>query len=608
MTEQNPVTIKKISPENYSVHILWNGEDCDFATMNYQIRNNSWQPEPVDINGDRHGFREIPFDFDKSKIIVRQLFRKWNNDLTKKQLEDLVFHFEAAWAQALYTIIDVPKKEKKEKKIEDLMSDEPLTIDEDATKEMGSSEIQDVLGTTVKQDNVNKTITFATMTLTYTDDSQANISNRSISASGKSYIPLELIQVFPQEDVIKIAYASPSSFYHDAAIWDEENNILRMNLERKILIFIDQPHDELLRRLRPLLSHDDRELDVKITDKSEKHGLRTKTVRIRGFPTVIFCTGSLKMDEQEGTRNFLLSPELTQEKLRASVVLKIQRECDKDAFSKMVDADPRRQLLRRRIALIKKAKVRYIIVDEIKVQDAFLNQHKQLRPRHTRDVGRLVSLIKFFALFNLWHRERRGEDLVASDADIENGFKLWGEIAASQDLGITPYVYRLFKEIIEPLAAEKPQGITRKELIARHFQVYGRGLPDWQMRQEILPTLESVSLIYEETNPDNKRERLIFVSPTPLNSPYCSQPAQNTLTDIVSGTRGEAELEGSNGDIVSGSGVSIKIKLKKSTPAFVGSDLKTYGPYQKDGMVELPLKEAEILVRRGFAEEVIKND
>jgi hypothetical protein len=35
------------------------------------------------------------------------------------------------------------------------------------------------------------------------------------SSTGKSYIPLELSGLFPSEDVIKLGYASPTSFFHD---------------------------------------------------------------------------------------------------------------------------------------------------------------------------------------------------------------------------------------------------------------------------------------------------------------------------------------------------------------------------------------------------------
>ena len=73
--------------------------------------------------------------------------------------------------------------------------------------------------------------------------------------------------------------------------WDDELKGYRVNLERKILIFLDQPHDALLQRLRPLLSHDQKELMMKITDKRELKGLRTKSVIVRGFPTAFFAPG-----------------------------------------------------------------------------------------------------------------------------------------------------------------------------------------------------------------------------------------------------------------------------------------------------------------------------
>jgi hypothetical protein len=135
-------------------------------------------------------------------------------------------------------------------------------------------------------------------------------------------------EIKPQssEDVIIIAYFSPTAFYHDAGEWNEEKQAIIVNLERKILIFLDQPHDQLLQRLRPLLSHDRKELLYKVTDRGEKKGLRTKNIIIRGFLSVIFCTGSLRIDEQEATRSFALSPETSVEKIREGIFLKALRK------------------------------------------------------------------------------------------------------------------------------------------------------------------------------------------------------------------------------------------------------------------------------------------
>lgn len=43
-----------------------------------------------------------------------------------------------------------------------------------------------------------------------------------------------------------------------------------------------------------------------------------------------------------------------------------------------------------------------------------------------------------------------------------------------------------------------------------------------------------------------------------------------------------------------------KIKISKDIPAFVGADMKEYGPFTKDQTIELPNKIAKLLVSRKF--------
>jgi hypothetical protein len=416
---------------------------------------------------------------------------------------------------------------------------------EGATREMAPEELDRVLGLTIKRDNTNKRIHFLAGVLTYTEEDQINISNRGPSAAGKSYIPIEIATLyFPRSDVLLIAYASPTAFFHEAGEWDEERKVYRVNLERKVLIFLDQPHDELLHRLRPLLSHDQKELVVKITDKRERKGLRTKTIEVRGFPTVFFCTGSLRMDEQEATRGFVLSPETTEEKIREAIYLKVLRKGNPLEYARMVRGSVDRERLRKRILLIKHSGIRSIVLENPgEVAERFVREFPRLKPRHTRDVERVISLAKGFALLNLWHRRREGDTLYVDRKDVDDAFELYREVAESQELGIPPHVYRVFKEVIEPLHQEKNggngdgnvRGLTRQEIIRKHFEVYGRPLPEWQLRQELLPALESVGLVYQDSDPMDKRKRLIFVAPpTP----------QLTISDTSGGEGGNSEGEG----------------------------------------------------------------
>jgi hypothetical protein len=474
---------------------------------------------------------------------------------------------ELGWScqhfMTLETKLDVDEKSKEEadaQEIKDIPPEELAEIE----KEMGIRGVQKTLGLTIKHDDTNKVIQFLAMLLAYTEDSQINISNRGPSSSGKSYIPIELASLyFPRQDVVMIAYSSPTAFFHDQGEWDDVDRVIRINLDRKILVFLDQPHDELLKRLRPLLSHDRKELLVKITDKREKKGMRTKNVKLIGFPSVFFCTGSLRVDEQESTRNIVLSPETTTEKIRESLYLKAARKGNPRAFKQLLDNDCDRKRLQKRILLIKHAGVKQIILNEpAKIVEKFITKYPKLKPRHARDLERLVSLAQALALFNLWHRKKDAEgNIYVNEEDIENAFAIYGEIAECQELGIPPYLHQMFKDIIEPLYLEKnseckggegtleryseyrsgegtPKGLARKEIIARHFDVYGRPLPEWLLRQEILPTLESVGLVFEEEDPDNRRRKLIYVgtpTPTPTltisNESGASQPqaGQRTL-------------------------------------------------------------------------------
>jgi DNA replication initiation complex subunit (GINS family) len=46
-----------------------------------------------------------------------------------------------------------------------------------------------------------------------------------------------------------------------------------------------------------------------------------------------------------------------------------------------------------------------------------------------------------------------------------------------------------------------------------------------------------------------------------------------------------------------------RIKILKNLPKFVGTDLKVYGPFKEGEIIELPEKEAQLLVNRGIAEQ-----
>ena len=427
--------------------------------------------------------------------------------------------------------VELPPKEYVERNDEINMGEAPVAQDEKIDisqfKPLGLKELTDILGLTIKKDDTNKLITFLCELSAYTENSQFNISFNAPSSTGKSYIPTEIANIFPKEDVIEIGYCSPTAFYHDVGEYDKEQKGYLVDLSRKILIFLDQPHTQLLERLRPLLSHDKKEIKIKITDKSQKHGLKTKNVFLRGFPSVIFCTAGLKIDEQEATRFLLLSPEINQEKIRYAIHEKIRKESDNGSYREWLNSNPERSALKERIMAIKQENITEIkMISPEKIEQRFMEKNKISKPRHTRDLGRISSLIKSLALLNIWFRNREGSIAVANETDIEEAFGIWESISYSQELNLPPYIYNLFQEVILPAWEEKNKGkdgiavkelgLTRKDVIKKHYDVYSRYLGEAILRQQVLPMLEAAGLIMQEPDPIDKRKMLIYPT-TPTN-------------------------------------------------------------------------------------------
>jgi len=390
-------------------------------------------------------------------------------------------------------------------------------IDTSSLKPLSLEELLEILGLTIKEDKENKIVTLLCELSAYTENSQFNISYNAPSSTGKSFIPTEIAKLFPQEDVMEIGYSSPTAFFHDAGEVDpKEKGKIIINLARKIMIFMDQPHTQLLERLRPLLSHDKKELNIKITDKAQKQGMKTKNIILRGYPAVIFCTAGLKIDEQEATRFLLLSPEVNQDKIRQGITEVIRKETDGQKYSSWLDENPERKLLKDRIRAIKEAAIKEIkISNEQQIKERFFGKNKSLKPRHQRDIKRVIAIIKSLALLNLWWRDRDGSIITANEEDIEDGFKIWDRISVSQEHNLPPYVYNLFNDVIMTAWEEKngyleKGGLTRQEILQKHYSVYGRTLDGNQLRQQILPMLETTGLISQEPDPNDKRKMLVY--------------------------------------------------------------------------------------------------
>jgi len=415
--------------------------------------------------------------------------------------------------------------------------------------------IEETLELTIKKDIDSKLVTFLAMISAYTKESSYNVTFLAPSSTGKSYIPMQISTLFPKEDVLKYAYSSPTAFFHQAGVVDRLKKITTIDLSNKIIIFQDLPHTQLFERLRPMLSHDEKILKVQITDKNQSGGNSTKTIELIGYPAVVFCSANTHINEQESTRFILLSPELNQEKIKQGIEMKITREADPDKFSFDLNHDTKRIELVKRIKQIKNACVNEIRIksEDAKYIDAeYTNMRHELKPRHQRDIARLLSIIKSIALINYMHRERVDNDIFANRDDIDNAISLWNEIAMSQELNLPPFIYDIYWDVIVPCYLEKNAitsnkvGISRSDITKSHYKFKKTTLDSLSLRQQILPVLRDTGLILEEV--DEKDARIKLITPTMLNKDeiYSHNDAEKEVVNGSDSTKNILVESGAN--------------------------------------------------------------
>lgn len=388
-------------------------------------------------------------------------------------------------------------------------------------KEMSLVDLQDVLSLTIKFDNINKVIVFLAMLSAYTEGNQLNIFLNARSSSGKTYIVTEVAKLFPKIDVRKYMRVSPTAFYYDdQAMTQDDSGEMVLDLSRKILIFMDQVDTKLQAMIRPLLSHDDKRTAFKLTNRNNSGKNAAVNGYILGYPATIFCSANMQMDEQEQTRAILLSPEITQEKINAEIDLYQQRANDNGEFQDMLEPNPDRKLLIQCIRFIRELNIRYIVVPkELEVGKTFKSTLKgNLPPRHQRDSQHFNSLVKVCALLNAPKREMRGQDLVATKADVDAALGIWNFLGRSQQYGIPPQMLDFYDNMIAPVYIAKRSGvkaatgITIDDLAAYCYGKTGEMLNRDQVRKQYLPVLEQANLISYEKDPNDKRKMII----TPL--------------------------------------------------------------------------------------------
>jgi hypothetical protein len=331
---------------------------------------------------------------------------------------------------------------------------------------------------TVKHDLAARNVVFDVGLSAYSSN-PLNLFMKGPSSIGKTYITLQSLKPFPDEDKIILGDISPTALVHDYGLSkfiDEEGREIdyisevpernaskedkkewhnrlksakyQIDLTNKIIVFLELPRMETFQKLRPLLSHDKYETEFKITDKSSSGRLQTKTVVIKGWPATIFCTSDRKYVEDLATRSFTVTPEVTKNKIKAANRL----TANKHAFPWLYEEDEDLRYIRSYIQKIKE-KMNNRMEAVIPYTREFCEIHPASEGRDMRDFDHVLSLIKCNAFLNMHHRPRLkvdGEEYIITILeDLKHTLDIYREFAETTRTGLDSIILRFFHEVVE---------------------------------------------------------------------------------------------------------------------------------------------------------------
>jgi hypothetical protein len=428
------------------------------------------------------------------------------------------------------------------------------------------------IGRTVKHDKMTSNLILKAGLSAYTRE-PLNVFLRGESSIGKTYVVVNSLTVFPKEDVWFLGGLSPTALVHDKGLLVDKNNEsieyvskpekdatieekeafqtyreklksahYLVELQGKILVFLEAPNPETFNKLRPVLSHDVWEISYKFTDKASKGGpLQTMHVIIRGWPATVFCSTSERFVQDLATRSFTFAPETTEAKYKDCNIL----SGSKVAFPWKYEQDLDQGLLESYVTHFKNhMKDLQAIVPYAKTFGALFPAKF---PRSMRDFKHVLGLIQVSALFHLAQRpllvrklkiEIEGKDpaipeyreeehvyVMAIKQDYDNVMNLWKEIRETTETSAAGHHLTFFHKIVEPRSKKTPSTFTVADLTDAWNAKFADRKSSDTIRKWV-DFLCEIGYMTKEPNAADKRQNLLKVILEKINGNY----TQNDLS------------------------------------------------------------------------------
>ena len=506
---------------------------------------------------------------------IKELAKDWNNQHCRPPLDDKEFE------KQLKCALRFVSKKKEGEREQGSQYDQPsintvvtgyTNLDPPPIPGRDYSEfiIKTIKKTVKQEDSLLRQIFYSALS-SYTKD-PINLGIIAPTSEGKTYPVIETLKLFPKEDVWLIGSMSTKLLVRQKGVLVDENNEpikpavkklkeqikftnnreekekannglqdlyeksrTLIDLGDKILVFLEPPQHDLWNLLKPILSHDSKEIEFPFVDKTER-GLIPRRVIVRGWPSCIFCSARDESNwpvwPEIQSRFLITSPNMIPEKYQESNLLIAQRKgLPALVQQRIIVSDDDVKLAKSSILYLKQ---------EIKklstgINDNYINSNNPVwipylqylaevlpsdKGTDTRAIRRIFSFLNIIPLAKANLRTRLvygNETLVV--ADLED----LGEVLhITQNLsGMPAYKMKFFNEIFYPLyEANSNQPLTTKKLCEYYRAKYGRAIDSDSMKKKYLNELRNNGVIGEEDSSDDKRQKNFIPLVEPSSTAY----------------------------------------------------------------------------------------
>jgi len=419
---------------------------------------------------------------------------------------------------------------------------------EEAAQALGTGRVLEYvledLGKRVKRDLVTKVSVLASGVSAYLPE-PINLFLKGPSGVGKTYNTVESLKYFPEEDVWYLGGMSPKAIIHDYGVVYCEDGAPLESLERpekprksgvedfeqakeeyrrkareyrekvaksytlinmngKIVVFLESPDPETFRILYPILSHDKKRIEYKFTDRTVRDQLRTVKVVIEGWPACIFLTADRKYVEEASTRGFTASPEMSKEKYAEALMLEnVKASSPWACVSETGEFNKIR-------AHIKAMKQFFSTEGDVIIPFNSLHElfPKEI-PRDMRDFQHFIQFLKALTALHFHARPRmlyKGKTYALACAeDIEEAINMYSQVFETTRTGTEQQILDFYYKVVADL------GQKEYWTIAELTQEYNRNVAKKVSGETVrrwLNRLVEIGYVDVQENPTDRRSNI----------------------------------------------------------------------------------------------------